>query len=183
MHYVVRAGDTLTGIAQRQLGDARLWPRIAAINHLRSPDRLWGGQVSELQLICGLSGTPSEIRYSPALAGRFHEDPALVPSVLFTRVLQGVQIVGFALTAINLTAAAEKSAKTKSILPFAAESLRQAGGWAGAWAGVKLGATAGALAGLETGPGALITGAVGAIALGTLGYFGFDWVADHMDRN
>lgn len=100
-----------------------------------------------------------------------------------TRVLQGVQIVGFAMTAINLADATQRSVQLQSARPLTAETVRQVGGWASAWAGMKLGAAGGALLGLETGPGALATGAIGGIAGGVAGYFGFDWIADHIDPN
>ena len=41
----------------------------------------------------------------------------------------------------------------------------------------------GAGVGIETGPGAIITGLVGGIIFGTAGYFGADWVADHVYEN
>ena len=100
-----------------------------------------------------------------------------------TRALQGVQIVGFAMTAVDMTHAAERSYDRHSVKPLAAETIRQAGGWAAAWAGIKLGAAGGALVGIESGPGAVATGAVGGILGGIAGYYGFDWIADHIDRN
>ena len=80
-----------------------------------------------------------------------------------TRVLQGVQVVGFTLSAVDLGNAAGKSIDEKSLRPIGAETLRQAGGWAGAWAGVKVGAAAGAMVGVETGPVAVVTMGVGSI--------------------
>lgn len=100
-----------------------------------------------------------------------------------TRALHGVQVIGFAMSAIDMTHAAQKGYDRHSVKPLAAETIRQAGGWAAAWAGVKLGAAGGALVGIETGPGAVITGAVGGIIGGVAGYYGFDWIADHIDRN
>ena len=99
------------------------------------------------------------------------------------RAVQGVQVVGFVMTAADINAAVGKSVQKQSVKPIAAEGIRQAGGWATAWAGMKLGAAGGALLGIETGPGAIVTGAVGAIVGGTAGYFGFDWIADHIDAN
>jgi nucleoid-associated protein YgaU len=48
--YVVRAGDTLSGIAQRQLGDAARWPEIFALNRgeLADPHRIFPGQALAL---------------------------------------------------------------------------------------------------------------------------------------
>jgi nucleoid-associated protein YgaU len=45
--YVVRSGDTLSGIAAAELGDAKRWPQIYALNQslIRSPDRIFAGQV------------------------------------------------------------------------------------------------------------------------------------------
>ena len=82
-----------------------------------------------------------------------------------------------------MTHAAERSYDRHSVKPLAAETIRQAGGWAAAWAGIKLGAAGGALVGIESGPGAVATGAVGGILGGIAGYYGFDWIADHIDRN
>ncbi len=104
-------------------------------------------------------------------------------AMALTRGLQGVQIIGFTMTAVNVAHAAEKSVHSGSAKPLAAETVRQVGGWASAWAGMKLGAAGGALLGIETGPGAIASGAVGGIVGGFAGYFGFDWIADHIDAN
>lgn len=48
---------------------------------------------------------------------------------------------------------------------------------------MKIGGAAGAAVGIETGPGAILTGAVGALIFGTAGYFGADWIADYIDPN
>ncbi|MDO3616619.1 LysM domain-containing protein [Ralstonia pseudosolanacearum] len=104
-------------------------------------------------------------------------------SMALTRGLQGVQVIGFAMTAVDLSRATQKSIVRHSAKPIVAESVRQAGGWATAWAGMKLGAAGGAALGFETGPGAVVTGAIGAVVGGTAGYFGFDWIADHIDAN
>lgn len=42
--YTVRKGDTLSKIAQQQLGKASRWPEIAKLNNLRDPDRIYPGQ-------------------------------------------------------------------------------------------------------------------------------------------
>lgn len=94
-----------------------------------------------------------------------------------------VQVVGIVFTAYDLEQATEQSFKAKSVKPIVAETIRQAGGWGAAMAGFKIGAVAGAGLGIETGPGAVVTGAVGGIIFGTAGYFGADWVADHIYEN
>lgn len=104
-------------------------------------------------------------------------------SMALTRGLQGVQIVGFVMTAVDLGSAVDQSVRTSSVKPIAAETIRQVGGWAAAWAGVKIGSAAGAAIGIETGPGAVVTGAAGAVVGGVAGYCGFDWVADHVWEN
>ncbi|WP_160077495.1 glycine zipper family protein [Pseudomonas sp. 8AS] len=81
-----------------------------------------------------------------------------------------VQVLGIAFTAYDLTTATQ-------------ESIRQAGGWGAAWAGFKVGGAAGAALGFETGPGAIVTGLIGGIVVGAAGYFGADWVADHIYEN
>jgi hypothetical protein len=37
--------------------------------------------------------------------------------------------------------------------------------------------------GIETGPGAIITGAVGSVIFGTVGYLGADWIADFIYKD
>jgi nucleoid-associated protein YgaU len=45
--YTVQAGDTLEGIAARELGDASRWPEIVALNRhaISDPDQIFVGQV------------------------------------------------------------------------------------------------------------------------------------------
>ena len=100
-----------------------------------------------------------------------------------TRILQGVQIIGFVISAISLEHAAERSFDQHSVRPLAAETVRQAGGWTAAWAGMRLGALGGAAIGIESGPGAVVTAALGGIAGGLAGYFGFGWIADHIEAH
>lgn len=94
-----------------------------------------------------------------------------------------VQVLGVAFTAYDLTQASRESIEIGSSKPITAELVRQAGGWGMAWAGFKVGGVAGAALGIETGPGAIATGLIGGIIFGAAGYFGADWVADHIYEN
>ena len=48
--YTVKSGDTLSGIAAEQLGDADRWPEIFALNRdvIEDPDKIFPGQVLTL---------------------------------------------------------------------------------------------------------------------------------------
>jgi hypothetical protein len=104
-------------------------------------------------------------------------------SMALTRGLQGVQLVGFVMTAVDMTQAAQKSTQQQTLKPVTAESIRQVGGWTSAWAGIKLGAAAGASLGFATGPSAVVSTAVGGLIGGVAGYCFFDWAADQIDDN
>jgi len=104
-------------------------------------------------------------------------------AMALTRGLQFVQGVGIVMSVHDLGKAGVQSHRLGSVRPLAAESIRQAGGWAAAFAGMKLGAATGALVGVQTGPGAVLTAAVGGLIGGVGGYFGFDWIADHIHEN
>lgn len=94
-----------------------------------------------------------------------------------------IQVLGIAFTAYDLTQASRESIEIGSAKPISAELVRQAGGWGMAWAGFKVGGVAGAAVGIESGPGAIATGLIGGIIFGAAGYFGADWVADHIYEN
>lgn len=100
-----------------------------------------------------------------------------VTSMNLTRGLRVVQFVGIAMSAYDLSRATRQSIETHSAVPIAREGIRQIGGWGGAVMGMKIGGTAGAVVGIESGPGAILTGAIGALVFGTAGYFGADWIA------
>lgn len=99
------------------------------------------------------------------------------------RTARVVQVLGIAFTAYDLTMASQESIRIGNAKPIRAEVIRQAGGWGAALAGFKVGGIAGAALGIETGPGALISGLIGGIVVGGAGYFGADWVADHIYEN
>lgn len=112
-----------------------------------------------------------------------------------TRGLRFIQFVGITITIRDLGNASAESVRTESIKPIAAETVRQAGGWGGAVVGVqvggwasallaaKIGGATGAAFGIESGPGAIVTGAIGALIFGTAGYYGADWIADWIHEN
>lgn len=83
-----------------------------------------------------------------------------------TKGLRVLNIIGIVISAYEVEQAVEKSIKKESVKPIAAETIRQVGGWASAIAGAKVGAVGGTLLGIETGPGAILFGAGGAIILG-----------------
>jgi hypothetical protein len=104
-------------------------------------------------------------------------------SMNMTKGLRIVNIIGLAITAYNLQQASQLSIEKNSIKPIAAQTLREVGGWGMAIAGAKVGGIIGAACGVETGPGLIITGALGSVIFGTAGYFGADWVADYIYKN
>jgi nucleoid-associated protein YgaU len=57
--YTVQSGDTLSGIAQQQLGDASRWPEIFLLNRsIRHPDRIFPGQVLTLPADTAMQAPP-----------------------------------------------------------------------------------------------------------------------------
>ncbi|HZZ12566.1 MAG TPA: glycine zipper family protein [Paraburkholderia sp.] len=110
-------------------------------------------------------------------------NPSVPPSGIFTpkglgatlgfvKYARVVQVFSIAFTAYDLSVATEQSFRAKSVRPFEKEAIRQMGGWGGAIAGARMGAVAGALVGVETGPGTVITGLIGGIIFGAIGYLG-----------
>lgn len=49
--YTVKRGDSLSKIAQEQLGDASRWPEIAQINAISNPDLIHPGQQLRLPVL------------------------------------------------------------------------------------------------------------------------------------
>lgn len=99
------------------------------------------------------------------------------------RYCRVLTVIGLVITVADVTRAAQQSVDQRSFRPLGAEAIRQAGGWGGAWAGAKVGLIAGAAFGVETGPGLIVTGALGALVFGAAGYFGADWLADKISPN
>jgi LysM repeat protein len=65
--HVVRPGDTLSGIALKYYGDARLWDRIVGANSLPTPDRLREGQ----RLVIPDGGAPQNPSPAPAVTSSY----------------------------------------------------------------------------------------------------------------
>lgn len=134
--------------------------------------------------------------YSEGLDKEFliRPDPSVPPSGVFNqrglaislglvKYARVVQVVGIVFTGYDLAVATDQSFKAKSVRPIEKEVVKQMGGWGGAIAGAKIGAATGALVGIETGPGAVITGLVGGIVFGAIGYFGGRAVAEEIPDN
>lgn len=101
---------------------------------------------------------------------------------MFGRVGRVITVVGVVFTVADVAQASQKSYEKRSYRPIAAETVRQIGGWGGAWAGAQSGAVIGAIFGIELTPvGMVVTGAIGAIFFGALGYFIGDVAAGWID--
>jgi len=46
--YTVQAGDTISKIALNVLGNMSVWPKLAAVNNIAAPYRIYPGQVLQL---------------------------------------------------------------------------------------------------------------------------------------
>lgn len=143
----------------------------AHMPYIQSAETLWEsfkqGNISKAELEQGL--VELERAYSKAR--------------VFGRAGRVLFIIGLALTILDLGVATRHSVQQNSFKPLGAEVIRQVGGWGGAAAGAKIGFAIGAAFGIETGPGAIATGAVGAMIFGAAGYFGADWIADQISPN
>ena len=93
------------------------------------------------------------------------------------RVGRVLTVIGVVFTAVDVANAAQKSYDKGSYKPLAAETVRQVGGWSGAYTGSLIGAEIGILLTSETGPGAIVGGAIGAIIFGGIGYWRGDVLA------
>jgi murein DD-endopeptidase MepM/ murein hydrolase activator NlpD len=146
-------------------------PTAAHVAYIRSAEDLWNAF---------RNGAMSRAELESQLAAL---EKAYAKAKIIGRVGRVLTVVGVILTVKDLAAATDRSIEQKSMKPLAAETIRQVGGWGGAAAGAKIGGVVGAAFGIETGPGAIVTGAIGAIVFGAAGYFGADWVADKISPN
>lgn len=115
------------------------------------------------------------------------KDANLMGMTAGVQVLQGVGII---ITAYDMGVAMGESYVQRSVTPLRQETLRTGGGWAGAWAGqtsaivagMRMGFISSATVSIETGPGALIIGVIGAIVGGFVGYYTGDWINGYIDE-
>ena len=144
---------------------------VAHSAYIRSAEDLWkkfsSRQITKAQLEAELK----------ALEGAFSKARRI------GRLGRALTVVGVIFTVKDVAEATQRSINQQSYKPLAAESIRQVGGWGGAIAGAKAGFAVGALFGIETGPGAVITGAIGAVIVGGAAYYGFDLLADKLSPN
>ena len=124
------------------------------------------------RLICRLSSDRSRCMSIAKVSGEVAASKAS-GSVLFA--------VGLAADAWRMKKAIDRSLEAKTVRPAAAQATRSLTTWGATWAGAELLGIGGALAGLETGPGALVTGGVGAVVGGCLGMFASDWLAKKIE--
>lgn len=157
---LVSTDEILKALDEYKAKNPHLSSKIAEIQN-------WVKEVDKEILMQARNKIPAKAIYTPE---------SLSSVSKFTKAARVLQITAIAFTAYDISIAANQSYKTKSMVPITREVVKQAGGWGGAWIGFKIGAAAGALFGIETGPGALITGAVGGIIFGVGGYWGAEWI-------
>lgn len=126
----------------------------------------WVRDIDKEVLIQAREKIPAKAIYNPQ---------SLATVQKFATAARVLQVTAIAFTAYDLSVAADRSYRAKSIVPISREVVKQAGGWGAAWVGFKIGGAAGALIGIETGPGAAVTGIVGGLIFGAAGYWGAEW--------
>ncbi|HBN08912.1 MAG TPA: hypothetical protein DD435_09775 [Cyanobacteria bacterium UBA8530] len=80
--YTVVSNDTLSGIAQKTLGNGNRWPEIFALNRdkISNPDQIFAGQV--LKLPTGANSAPTPSSSAPASNLPFKLDAASIAQIL-----------------------------------------------------------------------------------------------------
>ncbi|AXE92512.1 UNVERIFIED_ORG: hypothetical protein ABIC54_003479 [Burkholderia sp. 1263] len=148
----------------------------------RSQDRRWANHIK--QNVINLDKEVL-IQPRPVVPGEgVFSQRGLAISLGIVKYARVVRVAGLAFTGYDLSVATGQSIHLKSIRPLEKEVIRQTGGWAGSWAGAaasaRVGASVGAMVGIELGPGAVITGALGGIIFGAIGYFGGSMIANEI---
>ena len=62
MNYTVKQGDTISRIALNVLGNMQLWPKIAAMNAIAAPYRIYPGQQLQLPSNASTSIQPAGVQ-------------------------------------------------------------------------------------------------------------------------
>jgi hypothetical protein len=130
--------------------------------HVKSAEKLWGA-LSEKKI--GQPALESELAALEKAYGR---------SRILGRVGRVLTVVGIVITVKDVAQRRSARSTRGPFKPVGAELIWQVGGWGGALAGGRIGFLVGGAFGVETGPGVVGTGALGAIVFGALGYFGAD---------
>lgn len=117
----------------------------------------------EDKLIGVITDTEREVLVERAIPASTIKSPL---SMNLIRGLRAVQFIGIVASIYQLTQASRASIQTHSIGSIATEGIRQLDG------------RAGAAGGIETGPGAVLTGAAAALIFSVAAYFSADWLAE-----
>lgn len=103
--YTVQAGDSISKIALNVLDNMSLWPKLAAVNNIAAPYRIYPGQILQLP---GLGVAPM-----PVPAGSSMSVPAtgggVVQWIIANKLLIGG---GIALLAITMLAMSHQKKRT-----------------------------------------------------------------------
>lgn len=62
--YVVKKGDTLSGISKKHYNTPNFWPKIAKFNEIQNPDRIRVGQCIKIPMICKENNKNTEQLFS-----------------------------------------------------------------------------------------------------------------------
>ena len=157
---IVSTEEILSSLAEYKAQHPHLNTKISQIEG-------WVKEIDKEVLIQARQKIPAKAIYNPQ---------SLATIQKFGTAARVMQVTAIAFTAYDLSVAADRSYRAKSIVPLSREVVKQAGGWGGAWAGFKIGGAAGAVIGIETGPGAVISGLIGGVVFGVAGYWGAEWV-------
>ncbi len=178
----VGADSALTNVAllsNRSSAARQVWANVDSNSSLRTKALVGLGQV--LWPLCqeGLARLVCRIS---ADRGRCLKVVKATSELANSRVSGRLLLAaGVAVDAWRMKKAISRSVESRTVRPAAAQATRSLTTWGAAWAGAELLGIGGALAGLETGPGALVTGGLGALVGGCVGMFASDWLAQKIE--
>jgi hypothetical protein len=89
--------------------------------------------------------------------------------------------IGIVSDARQLGVAINRSFRSRTMRPAAAQATRSLTNWSAVWAGAELFGTGGALLGIATGPGAAVTSGVGAVIGGYVGLVASEWLVRRIE--